>query len=137
MSVRTWLVVLLALLWVSMVHAGNNVWTSLGPESAGTSVVIAPTTPTTLYAGTFGHGLYKSTDGGSSWSAVNTGLPINVSIDRLAIDPNTPTTLYARIQGGGSGSLFKSTNGGSSWSVLNTTGLPSNSINHLTIAPTT
>ena len=55
MSLRTWLILLWALLWASSastVYAGNNVWTSLGPEG-GTVVALAidPTTPTTLYAG--------------------------------------------------------------------------------------
>jgi hypothetical protein len=40
-------------------------------------------------------GVFKSTDGGSSWSAVNTGLPLPVVITFLALDPITPTTLYA------------------------------------------
>ena len=68
-SMRPWLVLLWALLWVSsasMVHAGNNVWTSLGPEGGTIFVlVVDPTTPTTLYAGTSG-GVFKSTNGGAS-----------------------------------------------------------------------
>jgi photosystem II stability/assembly factor-like uncharacterized protein len=39
------------------------------------SLAIDPLTPTTLYAGTWGSGVLKSTDGGESWYAVNTGLP--------------------------------------------------------------
>jgi hypothetical protein len=66
-----------ALLWASgasLVHAGNNVWTSLGPEGAiVTALAVDPSTPTTLYAG-IGGGVFKSTDGGRSWSAANTGL---------------------------------------------------------------
>jgi photosystem II stability/assembly factor-like uncharacterized protein len=80
------------LLWassVSTVHAGNNVWTSLGPGGGSVSALaIDPATPTTLYAATRG-GVFKSTTGGSSWSAVNTGLT-NTSVGPLAIDPATP-----------------------------------------------
>ena len=52
-------------------------------------------TPTTLYAGTAGGGVFKSTNGGGNWSAVNTGLTCYSSVYALAIDPATPTTLYA------------------------------------------
>jgi len=64
-------------------------------------------TPTTLYAGT--GGVFKSTDGGTSWSPANTGLP-NTSIFTLAIDPTTSTTLYAGMRSG----VFKSVDGGGS-----------------------
>ena len=69
MRLRTWLVLLSALLWASgasMVHAGNNVWTSLGPEGATvTALAIDPSTPTTLYAGTW-DGVFAITFGPSS-----------------------------------------------------------------------
>ena len=38
--------------------------------------------------------MFKSTNGGGNWSAVNTGLT-NAIVRALAIDPATPTTLYA------------------------------------------
>src|SRR5256885_12494843 len=43
---------------------------------------IDPTTPTTLYAGTYG-GVFKSTDGGGSWSAANVGLSADRKSTRL------------------------------------------------------
>jgi photosystem II stability/assembly factor-like uncharacterized protein len=70
------------------------------------SLVIDPLTPTTLYAGTPG-GMFKSTDGGATWSAsalVNT-------ISALAIDPLAPSILYVGVSGG----IFKSTDGGVTW----------------------
>jgi hypothetical protein len=39
-------------------------------------------------------GVFKSTDGGSTWSEMNTGLT-SQAVYTLAIDPTTPTTLYA------------------------------------------
>src|SRR5882724_10756771 len=80
-----------------------------------TALAIDPLTPTTLYAGTAG-GVFKSMDGGASWSAI--GL-INVSA--LAIDPLTPTTVYAGIgtfDMGALGGVFKSTDGGASWNAV-------------------
>jgi CubicO group peptidase (beta-lactamase class C family) len=72
-------------------------------------------TPTTVYAGTEHSGVFKSTDGGGSWRAVNTGLT-NGEIYELVIDPAMPTTLYA---GTNSGGIFKSTNGGEEWNAAN------------------
>jgi photosystem II stability/assembly factor-like uncharacterized protein len=105
-------------------EAGVNVWTTNGP-GGGTirALAIDPHTPTTLYAGVRGApgGVFKSTDGGASWSAVNTGLPdpsaTDLAVFSLAIDPQTPTTLYAGTWFG----VFKSTDGGGTWVD---TGLP-------------
>ena len=37
------------------------------------ALAIDPVTSTILYAGTEGGGVFKSTNGGGNWSAVNTG----------------------------------------------------------------
>jgi hypothetical protein len=100
--------------------AGVGVWTSNGPEGGDIrALAIDPVTPTTLYAGTFG-GVFKSTDGGGSWQAMNIGLVDSFGfvpfVYALVIDPVTPTTLYA----GTSGGVFKSTDGGGSWNPMNT-----------------
>jgi hypothetical protein len=73
------------------------------------TLAIDPQTPTTLYAGTSGGGVFKSTNGGASWN--QTGLT-NVSVLSLAIDPQTPATLYA---GTYESSVFKSIDGGATW----------------------
>lgn len=73
---------------------------------------VDPATPTTLYAGTGGEGLFKSSDGGGSWSPVSTGLHANAIVYVLAVDPTTPTTVYVGTLGGG---VFKSTDGGETW----------------------
>src|SRR2546426_996630 len=78
------------------------------------ALAIDPLNPTTLYAGTYGGGVFKSTDGGVSWSASG---PTNIytSVTALAIDAVTPTTLYAgSIYSPG---VFKSTDGGASWNA--------------------
>jgi hypothetical protein len=59
--------------------------------------------------------VFKSTNRGESWSAVNSGLTSNYGYS-LAIDPNTPSTLYAGTYDGG---VFKSTNSGGNWSPIN------------------
>src|SRR5262249_472229 len=70
--------------------------------------------PTTLYAGTSSAGVFKSTDGGTSWSAVNSGLTA-VHISDVAIDPRNASTLYAATDSG----LVKTTDGGTNWSPAN------------------
>jgi hypothetical protein len=68
------------------------------PNLAGISaLVIDPITPRTLYAGTQG-GVFKSTDAGSTWNALNTGL---TTPNVLAIDPLEPRRVYAGTYGGG------------------------------------
>jgi hypothetical protein len=58
------------------------------------------------HAGTEDDGVFKSTNGGGSWSGVNfPGFPV--------FDPVTPTALYA-------GTVFQSTNSGGSWNAVNT-----------------
>src|SRR5713101_7344410 len=61
-----------------------------------TALAIDPVTPTNLYAGTYGGGVFKSTDGGTSWSPTLISIPAST----LVIDPLTPDTLYAGDYGG-------------------------------------
>src|SRR5439155_11767218 len=56
--------------------------------------------------------LYKSTDGGSSWSPIDNGLGGNTSVESLVIDPLDTSTVYAGTDGGG---IYKSIDGGASW----------------------
>jgi photosystem II stability/assembly factor-like uncharacterized protein len=84
-------------------------------------LAIDPQNTSTLYAGTVG--LFKSTDGGASWTEADRGLPIGpggpYGLGVLAIDPQTPGTLYAgtnaNISQHASGGVFESTDGGASW----------------------
>jgi hypothetical protein len=92
------------------------------------SLVITPSNPQVLYAGTWKvsegaeSGVFKSTNGGESWVAKNSGLT-NLYVWSLAMDPSNPQVLYAGTLGGGGG-VFKSTDGGESW-VQKNNGLPS------------
>lgn len=104
----------LALLLSGTAEAGLDEWTSNGPYGGWVNVLaIDPQTPTTLYAGT-GGGVFKSTDSGAHWSAVNSGLR-DRSVAVLVIDAETPTTLYAASV---FSEVFISMNGGGHWTVL-------------------
>jgi photosystem II stability/assembly factor-like uncharacterized protein len=73
-------------------------------EGGGTAVA--------LFAGTIS-GVYRSTDNGMNWVAVNGGLT-NTSVRALAIFRDT---IFAGTVGGG---IFRSVNGGTNWIALNT-----------------
>jgi hypothetical protein len=75
--------------------------------------------------------VFKSTDAGNNWSAVNTGLP-TTPVLALAIDPTSPKIIYAGTYSGG---MFKSTDAGGSWSEIST-GLPGAAIYVLAMDPT-
>src|SRR5512145_1143970 len=93
--------------------AGQNQWSSAGPEGGMiSSVAVAGTAPAaTVYAGTRGGGVFKTTDGGASWTRASDGLA-DLFVSSLSRNPAAPGTLYAGTEGGG---VFKTTDGGASW----------------------
>jgi photosystem II stability/assembly factor-like uncharacterized protein len=93
-------------------------------------LAIDPKTPTTVYAGTWGGGVLRSTDAGDHWVAVSSGLPSGLVVC-LAIDPRTPSTLYA-----GSNGIYHSTDRGDHWTAVSS-GLPSGFVSCLAIDPRT
>jgi hypothetical protein len=87
-----------------------------------TALAIDPVTPTTLYTGvsyevsgypSTQYRVYKSTDGGATWSNSSTGLPqLRTTFNSLAVDPVTPTMVFV----GSSAGVYKSLDGGATWS---------------------
>jgi photosystem II stability/assembly factor-like uncharacterized protein len=77
------------------------------------SLVIDPENTNIVYVG-FARGLFKSLNGGTSWTTFDSGLP-RFAVDALVLDPHNPGTLYAGIWRAG---VFKSINGGS-WFAAN------------------
>jgi choice-of-anchor A domain-containing protein/uncharacterized repeat protein (TIGR01451 family)/TQXA domain-containing protein len=65
-----------------------------------------------IYAGTWGFGIYKSADYGTTWTQVNTGLNAFLSIQSLTV--TSSGNIFAGTAGGG---VFKSTDG-STWTKL-------------------
>jgi photosystem II stability/assembly factor-like uncharacterized protein len=97
------------------------------------AVVVDPLAPSTVYAYTSYDGVYKSTNGASSWSASSNGLPLPTdTVKHIAIDPLTPSTLYAAASFG----IYKTTDGGAHWSPSNN-GLANRFVNGVTVDPTT
>jgi photosystem II stability/assembly factor-like uncharacterized protein len=125
-------------------------WISIGPGNIGgrtRSIVIHPTIPTTMWLGAVAGGVWKTTNGGVSWST-NTDSLANLAVNCMAIDPANPNTLYAGtgegffnfdgVQGYG---IYKTTDGGDHWDPLSST-IPSPAnpdfyfVNRLAISPT-
>src|SRR5207244_11670334 len=77
--------------------------------------VYAGTTPSFDFVGGvfIGGGVFKSTNGGARWTAVNTGLT-NVNVLALAIDPLVPSTVYVGTSFAGTSfsAVFRTTNAG-------------------------
>jgi hypothetical protein len=84
-----------------------------------TSIVIDSSTPSHLYAGLDGAGIYNSTDSGNTWTAAITQ-PANTHIRALVIDPVDHTKLFAGTYGGG---VNQSIDSGMDWLPCTDTGL--------------
>lgn len=58
------------------------------------------------------YGIWKSTDGGLTWAAANTGIGNRMAVEIL-MDPTNNNTLVAATNNG----IYKTTNGGASWTA--------------------
>lgn len=97
-----------------------------------TALVVDPSTPGVLYAGTSFDGVFKSTDGAASWQPINGGVLDRYPITVIVIDPRSTTTLFAGTYDGG---IFKTMDGGITWQPSNS-GLPDLIIDELLIDKT-
>ncbi|HEV2837365.1 MAG TPA: Ig-like domain-containing protein [Pyrinomonadaceae bacterium] len=121
-------------------------WQSIGPGNVGgrtRALVIDPVSPDTMYAAGVAGGIWKTTNGGSSWAPLNDFLA-NIAVTTLAMDPTNPNTLYAGTGEGffnadgvrGAG-VFKTTDAGAHWTRLASTASNVNFffINDLVVSP--
>ncbi len=135
------------------VDGGDN-WTNVGLKESEhiAKIVVDPSESNTVYACVPGklwsdsdeRGVYKTTDGGKTWTKVLKGGSASTGCSMLSLDPQNPKTLFAGMwdfrrrgwtfRSGGDGpdapsssGLLKSTDGGASWTELDqktATGLP-------------
>lgn len=125
---------------------GGETFTNMGLADTHhiSEVIIHPFDPDIVYVAAQGHlwghagdhGVFKTTNGGDTWTKLGGGLPDDgrTGASDLAMDPTNPDVLYAGfwerlrlpyrfLSGGSNGGLFKSTDGGETWVKL-TAGLP-------------
>jgi photosystem II stability/assembly factor-like uncharacterized protein len=91
---------------------------------APVSVAVDPADSNKLYVGSVGYGAFRSTDGGTTWEAINTGLEwqpgIILSVPAIAVDPQnsehltlaTAFSVGSQIAPDG---IYESLDGGQSW----------------------
>lgn len=114
-------------------------------------IEVDPKRSDTVYVCALGHlwnrhderGVYKTTDGGKSWTRV-LAVDADTGCSDLALDPQEPSILYAGMwqfrrypdffTSGGKGSgLYKSTDAGATWKRL-TAGLPAGELGRIAVA---
>ena len=74
--------------------------------------------PWKVISGGEGSGLYKSVDGGESWTKIEEGLPDELGKMAVSVCRSNPDRVYALVESDSQqekGGLFVSTNGGKSW----------------------
>ena len=116
-------------LWktVNMGTTFTPVFDTYSTHSIG-DIAIAPSNPDVVYLGTgepnnrqsasFGDGMYKTTDGGKTFTAI--GLRETQSIARVLVHPRDPNTVWVAANGHLFGpnaerGVFKTTDGGKNW----------------------
>ncbi|HVG17387.1 MAG TPA: hypothetical protein VM935_20605 [Chitinophagaceae bacterium] len=115
---------------------GGKTWRKtlyVNNQAGASDLVMEPGNPSVLYAGTWrmirtpysmesggeGSGLWKSTDGGETWSNISAkkGLPKGLwGIVGVAVAPSNPDKLYALIEAP-TGGMFVSADGGETWTL--------------------
>jgi photosystem II stability/assembly factor-like uncharacterized protein len=107
-----------------------EIWTPLGPGNIGgrtRGLLVDPLTPTTMYAAGVAGGVWKTTNGGASWTPLMDSAA-NLAVASLAMDPSNTSVIYAgtgegvfnfdAVRGAG---IFKTTNAGATWQQLAST----------------
>jgi photosystem II stability/assembly factor-like uncharacterized protein len=116
---------------------GGQTWKAMltiSPDTGVTDMVMDPKKPDTIYAAALQRrravgqligggpesGLYKSTNGGNTWTKLTNGLP-SVEIGRIGLGINwkDPKIVYALVTAQkGEGGFFRSNNAGSTWTRI-------------------
>ena len=111
------------------------------------AIAVAPSEPKTIFVGTgesdirsdlsSGNGVYKSNDGGSTWTHV--GLGDTRQISRILVDPRDPDVVYVGALGHAyrpneQRGVYKSVDGGAHWTKVLGEG-PETGISDLAICP--
>ncbi|HKW09345.1 MAG TPA: hypothetical protein VJO33_03135 [Gemmatimonadaceae bacterium] len=131
-------------------------WTKVGLENTGriARIAVDPRNPDVALVAALGHsygpqperGVFRTTDGGKTWTRVLIASDSAGGIDVL-MDPNDPDVVYAatwqleiktwtRTSGGSGSGIWKSTDNGATWTRLTGNGLPTHPIGKIGLGVT-
>ncbi len=108
---------------------GGQTWTMSNPTSSFFTDYTGRTGPNSLvrasdgalYLGVYGQGIYTSSNGGQSWSALPNAAETKFDRITLAVAPSNPAVVYAAyshdIDGSGGMTFYSSANRGASWNA--------------------
>ena len=114
---------------------GGKTWAKVlykGPDVGAISLAMAPDDPNVVYAALWqtrrppwnvyppsngpGSGLYKTTDGGATWTQLTSGLPAQVGHIGLSISAAAPHRIYANVDSPPKlGGVYRSDDAGATW----------------------
>ncbi len=106
---------------------GGATWSNTGTIGNGhiARVAIDPTNTSVVYCAGFSGGLYRTTNGGTSWSLIQSG-----DVTDFVLDPTSTNILYSGIRNDG---VYKSTDNGATWAKLSA-GLPATASNRVMLS---
>ncbi|MBU3742559.1 MAG: glycosyl hydrolase [Candidatus Kapabacteria bacterium] len=107
--------------WTKILYVNDRTGCAdLAMDPSNPSVLIAAMwecyrRPWTFHSGGKGSGLHRSTDGGTTWTRITTGMPEgDLGRAAVAFSPVDPSIVYANIEADSTG-FFRSTDNGRSW----------------------
>lgn len=119
---------------------GGKTWTNtkfINEDTGFVDVAIDPESPQTLYAASYqrrrtpsgyngggpGSALWKTVDGGATWTKLAKGLPTEGDIGRIGVNVyrKDPRVVYAIIEHAKQGGVYRSENKGESWAKMSDT----------------
>lgn len=131
---------------------GGKSWNNMGLKNSEhiANIVVDPSNPNTIYVAAYGpvwkeggdRGVYKSTDGGTTWTLIKSVSPFT-GCNNLVMDPRDPNVLYAAfhqrmrkvftyIGGGTETAMYKTTDAGKTWKKLEG-GLPGGDLGRMAL----
>ncbi|MEP6811009.1 MAG: glycoside hydrolase, partial [Chthoniobacterales bacterium] len=108
-------------------------------NTGGADVQIDPSNPQIVYAALWearegpwenstwtgsNGGIFKSTDGGTTWRQLTKGLPAEIAQANIAIAPSDPKILFAAVASKSASRLFRSDDAGETWTVATSDARP-------------
>src|SRR5690348_3019899 len=100
-----------AIACVSAAIAGVNTWTMTGPDAGASTALAMHPTNTQIAIVATPRGLYRTANGGGSWTLVNEYL--RSSMNSIAFDPANPNRVFAA-----NGKLWRSNDAGLTFAVV-------------------